>query len=190
METIDKPEAHSRELTKTEIDIAVAQINDRLVRVVKFAEDINTYNDSIEDDDSEALVSYQEPSSWSSFAAKHDIPDGVHPLFCEAIRMDEIKDVSAHIRKWVRGILSRDDCELLVLYACQWNEYDFGWVFMGTPSFYYTSKKEAHTENHKRFVEIGSRNYKGNPEDCNLDLEFFGTHFKPTRPGVGRPRGS
>lgn len=194
METINKPELAARELTKTEIDIAVAQITDRLTRVIRFAEDINRRNDAVPDDvaddESGPFVGYDNPLSWAEFAAKYDIPEGVHPLFNEALRIDEIKDVSAHIRKWVRGNLSRHDCELLVLYASEWNEYDFGWVFMESPGFYYSNKNAAGLENAKRFVEIGSRNYKGNPEDCTLDLCFFGTHFKPTRAVVGRPKGS
>jgi len=194
METIDKPGPITRELTKTEIDIAVAQIADRLTRVIRFAEDINRHNDAVSDDvaddKSGPFVGYHNPSSWAEFAAKHDIPHGVHPLFDEALRIDEIKDVSAHIRKWVRGNLSRHDCELLVLYASEWNEYDFGWVFMESPGFNYSNKSDAGLENRKRFVEIGSRNYKGNPEDCTLDLCFFGTHFKPTRATVGRPKQS
>lgn len=194
MGTIHKSEAPVRELTKTEIDIAVAQIVDRLTRVIRFAEDINRANDLISDDDANddysGFARYDNPSAWASFAAKHDIPDGVHPMFNEALRIEEIKDVSAHIRKWVRGNLSRHDCELLVLYASEWNEYDFGWVFMESPGFNYSKKSDADLENRKRFVEIGSRNYKGNPEDCTIDLHFFGTHFKPTRATVGRPKGS
>ena len=194
METIHKSEASVRELTKTEIDIAVAQIVDRLTRVIRFAEDINRHNDAVSDDvvdnESGASVGYHSPSSWAVFAAKYDIPEGVHPMFDEALRIEKIKDVSAYIRKWVRGNLSRHDCELLLLYASEWNEYDFGWVFMESPNFNYSSKSNADLENRKRFVEIGSRNYKGNPGDCTLDLCFFGAHFKPTRATVGRPNGS
>ena len=194
METINEPKLATRELTKTEIDIAVAHIADRLTRVIRFAEDINRHNDSMPDDvvdnESGASVGYHSPSSWAVFAAKYDIPEGVHPMFDEALRIDEIKDVSAYIRKWVRGNLSRHDCELLVLYASEWNEYDLGWVFMERPGFNYSAKSDADIENRMRFVEIGSRNYKGSPEDCTLNLCFFATHFKPTRPVIGRPKGS
>ena len=166
--------------------------------MIRFAEDINRHNDAVPDDvaddvaddESGPFVGYHNPSSWAEFAAKHDIPHGVHPMFDEAPRIEEIKDVSAHIRKWVRGNLSRHDCELLVLYASEWNEYDYGWVFMESPGFNYSKKSDADLENRKRFVEIGSRNYKGNPEDCTINLHFFGTHFKPTRATVGRPKGS
>lgn len=194
METIDKPESHTRELTKTEVDIAVAQIADRLTRVIKFAEDINRHNDAVPDDvvddESGPLVGYYNPSSWAVFAAKYDIPDGVHPLFDEALRMDEIKDVSAHIRKWVRGILSPHDCAILVMYADIWNEYDLGWVFLGKPSFNYRGELCVQSENFKQFTEIGSRLYKGNPDDCTIDLCFMGVHFEPTRAVIGRLKAS
>jgi len=189
-----KPEAPSRELTKTEIDIAVAQIVDRLTRVIRFADDVNRHNRAVEDGaqsiSEKVYVEYDDPKSWAQFAEKHDIPDGVHPMFCEALSMDDIKDVSTYVRRWVRGILSPHDCAVLVMYADIWNEYDLGWVFMEKPSFNYRGDECVQDENFEQFKSIGSRNYKGNLEDCTLDLFCMGTHFKPTRAVIGRPRGS
>jgi hypothetical protein len=185
METINEPKLATRELTKTEIDIAVAQIADRLMRFVRFAEDINRHNDKILDQDDERedlkLVDYHVKTSWSRFAELHNIPDGVHPMFDEALTTHNVKDVSAHIRKWVRGILSPEDCDILITYASIWNEYDLGWVFMDSPSFYYQGDACIEKENFAKFLEIGSRNYKGNPDYCTINLEFMGTIFKPTR---------
>jgi hypothetical protein len=153
-----------------------------LNRVIKFADDINKSN-AIRVDDNDHGVDYYSPESWAAFAAKHDIPDGVHPMFWEALQKDDIKDVSAHVRRWVRGILSPYDCALLVMYADVWNEYDFGWVFMEKPSFNYRGDACVQEENQKRFTEIGSRHYKGNPDDCTINLFCMGTNFRPKRCG-------
>jgi hypothetical protein len=159
------------------------------MRFVGFAADIKKHLESCVSDE-EMTVDYCDPSTWAKFAEKHDIPGGVHPLWCEAIQVENVKEVSAHIRKWVRGILSPSDCDLLKTYAEIWKEYDLGWVFMGLPSFNYMGEKCRQRENAAQFVQIGTRNYKGEEKDLTIELTFMGAEFKPTRRGIGRPKGT
>jgi hypothetical protein len=171
METSNKSEAPVRELTKTEVDLSVAEIVDRLTRTIQFANDVA--NEMMSDDDSDERP--DESLVFARHAARHGIPEGVNPLWMECAPLDRIKHVSRHVRKWVKGTLSPCDCEVLHLDAMEFYEYDIGYVFLGEPSFYYDEKRGVdHDEVRKKFISVGSRNYKGKPKAMTITFETFG----------------
>ena len=65
MGTSHKSEAPVRELTKTEIDLAVAEIVDRLTRTIRFANDVAKELEDSEDDN------IDESKVFAAFAEKH-----------------------------------------------------------------------------------------------------------------------
>ena len=173
METSNKPEAPVRELTKTEVDLSVAEIVDRLTRTIQFANDVLKEMESDFDDDGypdESVV-------FAKHAERHGIPDGVHPLWQECAPIHKIKDVSKHVRKWVKGVLSPDDCEAIYIDAMVWDEYDIGFVFLGEPSFYYSKKRVESSETQKKFISVGSRNYSGKRGAMTITVESCGGVF-------------
>jgi hypothetical protein len=172
MGTSYKPEAPVRELTKTEIDIAVAQIVDRLTRVIRFANDVAK---ELEDSEDETL---DESKAFTVFAEKHGIPEGVHPCPWERPQIHKIKDISKHVRKWVKGELSPADCDALHADAMEWGEYDIGFVFLGQPSFYYDEARCVDvSEVAKKFTSVGSRNYNGKVDVMTISFATMGGVF-------------
>lgn len=156
MGTSHKPEAPVRELTKTEIDIAVAEIVDRLTRTIRFANDVAKELEDSEDDN------IDESKVFAAFAEKYGIPEGVHPCPWERAPIHKIKDISKHVRKWVKGQLSPSDCQIIHDEAMHVWEYDVGFVFLGEPSFYYDEARCVDVaEVAAKFTSVGSRNYKG-----------------------------
>ena len=156
MGTSHKPEAPVRELTKTEIDIAVAEIVDRLTRTIRFANDVAKELEDSEDDN------IDESKVFAAFAEKYGIPEGVHPCPWERAPIHKFKDISKHVRKWVKGELSPNDCQAIHDDAMDFEEYDIGFVFLGQPSFYYDEERRVDVaEVAAKFTSVGSRNYKG-----------------------------
>lgn len=164
METIDKPESNTRELTKTEVDIAVAQIADRLTRVIEFANSLAECDEDWDslDADSPTVAKYR---------AQFSIPEGVHPMADECAPRSTIKAVGKLIRKWVRGELSKDACAMMYLESVEVFEYDISWVFMEEPSFFYDDRLIDLPASCVRFIDIGSRNFKGKPNKLTVSLE-------------------
>lgn len=173
MEPSNKSEAPVRELTKTEVDLSVAEIVDRLTRTIQFGNDVA--NEMMSDDDSDERP--DESLVFARHAARYGIPEGVNPLWMECAPLDRIKHVSRHVRKWVKGTLSPCDCEVLHLDAMEFYEYDIGYVFLGEPSWYYSEKVVNHDDLRRKFVSVGTRNYKGKPDAMTITFETFGGVF-------------
>lgn len=110
-------------------------------------------------------------------AEKHGIPEGVHPLPWECAPIHKIKDISKHVRKWVKGELSPDDCQAIHDDAMNWEEYDIGFVFLGRPSFYCSDKCVDVAEVAAKFTSVGSRNYKGKRGAMTITLATMGGVF-------------
>jgi len=163
METINEPKLATRELTKTEIDIAVAQIADRLMRVHQFSNALDQCMEDYNDEDPECPV-------FRKYRDRFGIPEGVHPMVEERAPRSYLKTVEKLIRKWVRGELSRDSCAMMYLESVEVFEYDISWVFMEEPSFFYDDRLIDLHASCVRFIDIGSRNFKGKPSTLTVSL--------------------
>lgn len=173
MGTSHKSEAPVRELTKTEIDIAVAQIADRLTRFLNFR-GAAAYSfeekareffppDSTSDEELQELKLNE---AWNLEIAKlrdeFQIPDGMCKLIDgHAASPNIIKTVSI-ARKWVKGIMSPGDLSLIWEKAIDIYDYNIGWVFMETPTFgSHAGEGESDEGAFLKFMEIGCRNFIG-----------------------------
>lgn len=157
METMHKPDAIARELTKTEVDIAVAQIVDRLMRLAICAEEIylEQENGNIEPD-------YQDHESYKGFCESHGIPIGVHPMWHDAIMVSEVPMMAKYVKRWVSGRLDSEECAEIYFVADAISEFDLGWVFLDQASFlYHREQSSAYRNNVLQFFKIGTRNAGG-----------------------------
>lgn len=175
METITKAGQTIRELSKTEVQIAVAQITDRLVKEVSLITSLDKFierddkgiacSDTPTQSDSDKLE-----SMWNDVVnlekAKHDIDDDVASsiveLHGEHVRKHEVPFIKRIIPWWVNGELSQDEADYLFFYFDAWHELDFGWVFLDRSSYYYSDKitSEERDEIVKEFISIGTRSNK------------------------------
>jgi hypothetical protein len=89
----------------------------------------------------------------------------------ECAPRSHIKTVGKIIRKWVRGQLSKDECAMLYLESVEVFEYDISWVFMEEPSFFYDDRLIDLPASCLRFIDIGSRNFKGALNKLTISLE-------------------
>lgn len=173
MGTIHKPEAPVRELTKTEIDIAVAQIADRLTRFLHFRGAAAYYFEELaikffppNSTADEELQELKLNEAWNVEVAKlrdeFQIPDGMCKLIDgDAASPNIIKTVSK-ARKWVKGIMSPADLSIIWEEAVDIYDYNIGWVFMETPTFgSHVGKGESDEAAFLKFMEIGCRNFIG-----------------------------
>jgi hypothetical protein len=159
METMHKPDTLARELTKTEIDIAVAQIVDRLMRYATCAHEIY-----LEQEGGEISLDYQDHESYKMFCNSHGIPVGVHPLWDEAIEVCEVSIMAKYVKKWVSGKLDSEECAEIYFVADAISEFDLGWVFLDQPSFFYQAgqdAKKAQMDNVESFFRVGTRKSPG-----------------------------
>jgi len=164
METIDEPKPATRELTKTEIDIAVAQIADRLTRAVQFAIALDECEEDFDESDPACPV-------VRKYRDRFSIPEGVHPMVWERPTPDAVDGIRKHIRKWVRGLLPANECALIYLESVEMDEYDISWVFMEEPSFFYTDRVIDLKASCVRFCEIGSRKLRGKAAKISTSLK-------------------
>lgn len=131
METTTETNQHNRELTPSEIKIAIAQIDDRLIRVAKAQTELMDTDDYGDDDAGK--------DHRASLREKYDIPVGVH-LFGDADSALSTKDVSTcrrHINAFVRGKMTDNQFSDLYFFFEEFAECDYGWVLLEKPMFNY-----------------------------------------------------
>jgi hypothetical protein len=136
METATNGSIDTRELTKTEIEIAAAQIADRFVRYVSAIQQHEEWcieRDAEEKDDKRIMDSINDARS------RHDIPAGVAFLCVECqFTQSDVNGFKKWFRYWVAGTLTQEDMDDMHFYFAECDEIDFCWVFMDKPSFYYS----------------------------------------------------
>ena len=190
MGTSYKSEALVRELTKTEIDIAVAQIADRLTRFLSFRvaaaysfeeKDREFFpTDSTSDEELQELKLNE---AWNLEIAKlrdeFQIPDGMCELIDGHTVSPSIGKTVSKARKWVKGIMSPGDLSIVWEEAIDIYDYNIGWVFMETPTFgKHVDEGKSDEGAFLKFMEIGCRNFIGSKlidvsgPGCSLIREY------------------
>jgi hypothetical protein len=151
MDTKTKASENHRELTKTEIDLAAAQIKDRLYRLLNCQDDIVESWDSLDDGN------FDDRENERMFKAKYDIPEDVF-LFYECDSRFA-KEVEQWIKPFAAGQLTEELIRLEIIDdAMEMNEYDYGWVFLGIHVNFYDIENGIDIDDaDKEIVEIGTR---------------------------------
>jgi hypothetical protein len=157
METSTQANSDLRELTKTEIEIAYAQIIDRMTRAIKAANDmlkLQEKQDGWYDED------------FNQVREKYDIPQGVYIFMDESMELMSLKDKSVKdlVKHWVSGELSDIECTHAIFWMDELDEIDWGWAFMEQPINFYKADKAgeywSHQEARVEFRKIGTRKNK------------------------------
>ena len=147
----------TRELTKTEAKIAIAQIEDRLFRLNKAQTEKQKFEDAERDrfnalnldENSEEYKKADRDlcdrcfQNTQKLISKYDIPNGVY-LFGR----DETRDASIPISwwkklisKWVNGKCTLEELEDMEWEAGEMDEFDHYWVFLEEASNYYARER-------------------------------------------------
>jgi hypothetical protein len=142
METATEAHQHNRELTTTEIKIAIAQIEDRLMRVVKAQDEYGKFSDTDEELSNE---DYKEKEF--ALRKKYDLPNKVHIFGGE---WDEDKCYSKyvnickkHISAFVKGQLTEETFADLYFFFEEVVECDYGFILIDKPSGFYGAGGEG-----------------------------------------------
>jgi hypothetical protein len=155
METTTETNQANRELTTTEIQIAIAQIKDRLMRVAKAQSELGGIAE--EDDEKEFAAKLR---------AKYDIPELVY-LFaadCSGLGKDDVKNCMPHIASFVKGKLTEDGISDLIFFFEELAECDYGWILAERPMGFYNDQTTAdHMDDVRWEIEsIGTRSRSKN----------------------------
>ena len=160
MDTKTKASENHRELTKTEIDLAAAQIKDRLYRLLNCSDsvqkswDTESYQDNLSEEESNLL----DQENARIFREKYDIPKDVN-LYYEC----DFKCARDNVEKWIKPFAAGQLTEELIRleitnYAMDVNEFDYHWVFLGIHGNVYETENGIDIENGDReIIEIGTR---------------------------------
>lgn len=178
METKTETNQNHRELAKTEIKIAVAQIEDRLERILSAQRELNCvaegrgkYARIYELPGEEYEKAFKEISD--NIRAKYEIPRGVH-VFCEEDSIPTrgkaaLRGLFNLIPHFVAGRLTKDFIDHHIIFRClEIDEMDYGWIFLDCPMFFYggqieppmTDEEEESADEariRKELVSIGTR---------------------------------
>jgi len=190
METTTETNQANRELTATEIQIAIAQIEDRLMRLAKAQAELTEFcgdgecpeynrmmggvSEDAANDFHDKIVSEQR----DALRSKYDIPDGVH-LFYEgmesAITPTSTSRLKPHLVAWVKGKLVKDQCEDIYFYFEEMRQADWGWIMLERPLGYYNAPCDDDQEAIRLEMEsIGTRSRSKNTKLPPLtDGAFF-----------------
>jgi hypothetical protein len=161
MDTQTKTGENHRELTKTEIDLAAAQIKDRLYRLLNCKDAIlkSWDSESHQDNLSEEELNILDQENERMFREKYDIPQDVN-LYVGSCNTQWAKEnIVQWIKPFAAGQLTEDLIEHEINgYAMDINEFDYHWVFLGIHGNVYDTKSGIDTEDGDReIIEIGSR---------------------------------
>ena len=152
METTTETNPANRELTATEIKIAIAQIEDRLMRLAKAQAELTEFCGDGEcaeynrmmtgipedqcNDENEKIIN----EKTRNLRAKYEIPDAVH-LFYEGMESAFLPEVAKrckpHLSAWVKGKLTSDQCEDIYFFFEEFEQADWGWIMLECPLGYY-----------------------------------------------------
>ena len=152
METTTETNQANRELTKTEIQIVVAQIQDRLMRVAKA---------QVNFDDIDLDEGVRRKKRAAILRKEYDIPDGVH-LFndCADLALTPIdaKKCKPYIMAFVHGKLTKETLDHLLFFFEEDGECDYGWILVERPiGFYDAPSDEDVDEIMAEIRSIGTR---------------------------------
>lgn len=175
METTTETHQNNRELTSTEIKIAIAQIEDRLIRLAKSQAELTEFcgdGECVEyeklmagvpenqcNDESKRIINKKS----CDLRAKYDIPDGVY-LFCAGLtKTDPISKLKLYLSSWVKGKLTEEDCDEIHFYFEDIREADWGWIMLERPLGYYDAPSDEDQNAIKmEMVSIGTRSRSKN----------------------------
>jgi hypothetical protein len=167
METSTQANSNLRELTKTEIEIAYAQIIDRMTRAIKAANEGYRLNlELAEKAELQGLEEWDGFDDYKALKEKYDIPDGVFIFMDESMGLHSVKDkvMKDLVKHWVCGTLDESECNAAFFYMEAIDEIDWGWVFMERPINYYGVDKQGkywtEEEAYSEFLKIGTRKNK------------------------------
>jgi len=190
METKTKTDKAYRELTASECKIAIAQIEDRLMRLAKAQAELTEfcgdgecaeYNRMMEGVADDAANDFHDKivsERCNALRAKYDIPDGVH-LFYEgmesALTPPSAKSCKPHLAAWVKGKLTKDQCSDIFFYFEEMEQADWGWIMLERPLGYYDAPSDEDPDSIKSELEsIGTRSRSKNTKLLPLtDGAFF-----------------
>jgi hypothetical protein len=179
METATETNQNNRELTATEIKIAIAQIEDRLMRVVNAQSDLTYFvSGGSEQSELDKLMNeVTEELQWAEeeriinkksieLRARYDIPEGVHifhaDLDCALIKETSKKFIS-YISSFVKGKLTEDAAWGMILFFEEFAECDYGWILIERPmGFYNQPSREDMDDIQNEIISIGTRSRSKN----------------------------
>jgi len=164
MDTQTEADKNNRELTKTEIELAAAEIKDRLHRLLEC-------QDMLSKADYDGDEGYQ--SAQLKLRQKYQIPSDVS-LFEEDCYSHLAKKVERWIKPFAAGKLSKDLIELEIIgEAMEMDEYDYPWVFLGIHGNFYDKENGIDIEEaDKEIINIGSRS-KNKTQSCNSYQDWY-----------------
>jgi hypothetical protein len=152
METKTKTNQNHRELTKTEIKIASAQIEDRLERILAAQREL----DRLSSGEGKYARIHEMPQDQYSAAfndirknilTKYEIPRGVYAFYDG--NSNDTRDKRALlglfklIPRFVAGSLTTEFIDSHIIFRClEIDEMDYGWVFLDWPMFFYGGRME------------------------------------------------
>ena len=145
METTTEAHQHNRELTTTEIKIAIAQIEDRLMRVVNAQNDLWKFPFSEEETYEEAETKNE--SLKNSLRQKYDLPNKVHIFGCgiddEGGYFQFANQCKKHISAFVKGELTERGFADLYFFFEEVLECDYGFILIDKPIGFYGAGGEG-----------------------------------------------
>jgi hypothetical protein len=155
METTAETNHANRELTSTEIQIAIAQIEDRLMRVAKAQSELAAITEGDDEKELEAKL-----------RTKYDIPEGVYLFFWgvdAALTKDDAKTCKPHLAAFVKGKLTEQGMWDLIYYFEEYAECDYGWIMVERPMGFYGQPSDNDMDDVRREIEsIGTRSRSKN----------------------------
>ena len=180
METTTETNHANRELTKTEIQIVVAQIQDRLMRVAQaqtdLIKDIELHWLQHPSDEEGERAKYPEEEKKTQLRKKYDIPEGVHLFMAcvDAALLDsDAKACKPYIVAFVHGKLTKETLYHLLFFFEEVGECDYGWILVERPiGFYDAPSDEDFEEIMTEIRSIGTRSRakaKNLPKLTNLN---------------------
>ncbi len=160
MEPTTETNPLNRELTKTEIEIAIAQIKDRLMRLAKAQEELTDFCEN-----SEHIAHVDYPAIFKQRAVhlreKYEIPEGVHLFEASmdgALTTGSVRDCHKHLEAWVKGKLTKKQCVEIYFFFEEIEEADWGWIMLERPLGYYGASFEGDSDSiYQEMISIGTR---------------------------------
>jgi hypothetical protein len=173
METTTETNQANRELTKTEIQIVIAQVQDRLMRVAKaqteLIKDIKLHWLQHPIDEEGERDEYPEEERKTKLRKKYDIPEGVH-LFMDgvdsALLDSEAKACKPYIVAFVHGKLTKETLDHLFFFFDEVGECDYGWILVERPIGFYDAVSDENFE--EIMTEIRSIGTRSRAKTKNL----------------------
>jgi hypothetical protein len=130
METATETYQHNRELTTTEVKIAIAQIEDRLMRVAKAQDELYKLSENLE-------TELEIENLKTSLRYKYDIPKEVHLWMEEGENRTFLLQAKKHIASFVKGELDELTFSDLYFFFEEFEECDYPWILIEKPAGFY-----------------------------------------------------